>query len=115
MGEKKVAFHSGSDTVVGVLRVPNNTKSCLAVVLVHGFGSYRDELTGFVELSKKLGISKIASLRIDMRGCGESGRRGHMHPAWDWIEDIHNAISFLCPWLGALDAGYFLLSNLFPV
>ena len=29
-----------------------------------------------------------------MRGCGESGDRGAMHPVWDWIEDVRSAISF---------------------
>ena len=62
---------------------------------MHGFGSFRDELTGFAELAQRLAGAGIASLRTDMRGCGHSGTRGLMHPIWDWVADVRQAASFL--------------------
>jgi len=32
---------------------------------------------------------------MDMRGCGRSGTRGLMHPIWDWVNDVRQAVSFL--------------------
>lgn len=64
-------------------------------MLAHGFGAFRDELTGFSELAEKLAEAGIASLRPDMRGCGKSGERGRMRPMWDWVEDLNAAISWL--------------------
>jgi pimeloyl-ACP methyl ester carboxylesterase len=93
-GEAEVAFRSGEARIFGTLRAGSGRGRRPLAILVHGFGSFRDELTGFVELAERLAASGIASLRLDMRGCGKSGTRGLMHPMWDWVEDIRNAVSF---------------------
>lgn len=93
--ETEVSFYSNGMPIFGTLCATPLVERSPAVVLVHGFGSFRDELTGFVELAKRLAHAKIASLRIDMHGCGHSGVRGLMHPIWDWVEDLRQAVSFL--------------------
>lgn len=93
-GERKVSFKSGDARVYGTLRRGSGRGRRPFAVLVHGFGSFRDELTGFVELAERLADAGITSLRLDMRGCGKSGERGRMHPMWDWVEDVRNAVSF---------------------
>ena len=93
--EVEVAFSSGGGRVFGTFRRAEGQGLRPAVILAHGFGSFRDELTGFVELAQKLAAAGVASLRLDMRGCGKSGARGVMHPMWDWVEDVRSAASFL--------------------
>jgi len=93
--ETEIAFSSGGTQVHGTLRQAGNAGRQPAVILAHGFGSFRDELTGFVELADRLAAGGITSLRLDLRGCGQSGRRGFMHPMWEWVEDLRNAASFL--------------------
>ena len=92
--EAEISFRSGEARVYGTLRKGSGRGRRPLAILVHGFGSFRDELTGFVELAERLAASGIASLRLDMRGCGKSGTRGHMHPVWDWVEDLRSAVSF---------------------
>ena len=93
--ESEVWFRSDDARIYGTLCRPESTDRSPAAILVHGFGSFRDELTGFAELAQHLAGAGIASLRIDMRGCGQSGIRGLMHPIWDWVADLRQAISFL--------------------
>ncbi|MGO8800834.1 MAG: alpha/beta fold hydrolase [Roseiarcus sp.] len=95
VGEVEVSFASGGGRVYGTLRRPAGRGRRPAAILVHGFGSFRDELTGFVGIAGKLAAVGVASLRLDMRGCGKSGVRGQMHPMWDWVADLRNAVSFL--------------------
>lgn len=92
--EEEVDFRSGRDKVFGTLRIADGPGETPIVILAHGFGSFRDELTGFVDLADRLADAGISSLRLDMRGCGKNGRRGVMHPMWDWVEDVRSAVSF---------------------
>jgi pimeloyl-ACP methyl ester carboxylesterase len=93
-GEHEVSFRSGGEKIFGTLRPAKGRGRRPVAILVHGFGSFRDELTGFVELAGRLSAAGVASLRLDMRGCGKSGTRGVMRPMWDWVEDLRNAVSF---------------------
>lgn len=93
--ESEISFYSEGVRISGTLHQPARSGQWPAVILIHGFGAFRDELTGFVELAARLGRAGFASLRCDMRGCGRSGVRGMMHPIWDWVEDVHSAVSFL--------------------
>jgi uncharacterized protein len=94
--EAEVSFCSGNARLFGTLSEPQemSARKRPLAILVHGFGSFRDELAGFVELAQRLAESGVSSLRLDMRGCGESGDRGAMHPMWDWVEDVRSAMSF---------------------
>jgi uncharacterized protein len=93
--ESEVWFRSDASRIYGTLCQPSGSGRSPAAVLVHGFGSFRDELTGFAELAGRLAEAGITSLRMDMRGCGRSGTRGLMHPIWDWVNDVRQAVSFL--------------------
>ena len=70
----------GGETVVdlpngikGTLAVPDAGATGPAVVMLHGFGSSRDEVGGlFAQQASTLAAEGIASLRIDFRGNGES-------------------------------------------
>jgi pimeloyl-ACP methyl ester carboxylesterase len=70
----------GAETIVdlpngikGTLAVPDAGAAGPAVVMLHGFGSSRDEVGGlFAQQAAALSAEGIASLRIDFRGNGES-------------------------------------------
>ncbi|MFP9138438.1 alpha/beta hydrolase family protein [Devosia sp. XGJD_8] len=70
----------GAETVVdlpggikGTLALPDSGATGAAVVMLHGFGSSRDEVGGlFAIQAADLSEKGIASLRIDFRGYGES-------------------------------------------
>lgn len=59
--------------VKGTLSTPDSGATGAAVVMLHGFGSSRDEVGGlFAQQAAALAAEGIASLRIDFRGYGES-------------------------------------------
>ena len=94
--EREVTIFSEGEKVVGTFCLPDGIEGRVpAVALLHGYGSSRDELGGFVELAMLLAEHDIGSLRFDFRGCGESGKPGRIHPHDDWIADAMAAISFL--------------------
>ncbi|GLQ53725.1 alpha/beta hydrolase family protein [Devosia nitrariae] len=60
--------------IKGTLALPESGATGQAVVMLHGFGSSRDEVGGLFALqAEDLAAEGIASLRIDFRGYGESG------------------------------------------
>jgi uncharacterized protein len=59
--------------IKGTLALPDSGATGQAVVMLHGFGSSRDEVGGlFAKQAENLAAEGIASLRIDLRGYGES-------------------------------------------
>jgi pimeloyl-ACP methyl ester carboxylesterase len=69
-GETVVELPGG---IKGTLAVPDTGAKGPAVVMLHGFGSSRDEVGGlFAMQAAALEAEGIASLRIDFRGYGES-------------------------------------------
>jgi uncharacterized protein len=59
--------------IKGTLALPDAGATGPAVVMLHGFGSSRDEVGGlFAQQAAALAAEGIASLRIDFRGYGES-------------------------------------------
>jgi len=98
MPESDVTFYSEGIEVQGTLSIPEGATEgadCPSVVLVHGYASFRDELTGFVELAEKLRAQGMVSLRFDMRGCGSSGEPGRIIPHLEWTADALAAVSYL--------------------
>lgn len=68
-----------NNQISGILTYPENTNSTErkpilpAVLMLHGFGSNKDEVNGFYErIALELATKNIISLRIDFRGYGNS-------------------------------------------
>jgi len=84
--------------MVGVLTTPDQSpkRACPAIVLSHGYCSFKDEFGVFVELSSRMASAGYVVFRFDHRGCGESGGvRGRMLCSTEWPEDIRSAASYL--------------------
>lgn len=106
MTEREVTFYSEGIKVHGTLSLPEGAREgahLAGVVLAHGYGSFRDELTGFVELAEKLRREDMISLRFDFRGCGKTGQAGGIFPHLEWIADVLAAVSYLQS-LGEVDS-----------
>lgn len=69
-GETTVMLNGG---IAATLNIPTSDKPSPAVLMLHGFGSSRDEIGGmFQKQAEALAARGIASLRIDFRGFGKS-------------------------------------------
>ena len=68
--EERVVLDGG---IVGIVARPEGATNVPAVLMLHGFGSHKDEVGDlFKRLSGPLARNGIASLRIDFPGWGES-------------------------------------------
>lgn len=71
--EKPVSFQSGGQRVFGMMHLPEGTGPFPGVVFLHGFTGHRGEIHRlFVKAARVLAKNRIASLRFDFRGSGES-------------------------------------------
>ncbi len=69
-GETTVMLNGG---IAATLNIPQSPTPVPAVLMLHGFGSSRDEVGGlFAREAESLASRGIASLRIDFRGFGKS-------------------------------------------
>ncbi len=67
-----------------------------AVLMLHGFGSFRDEVGNMYQrLAAELGQRGIASIRIDFRGWGESGGGMENSTLTGMVEDAATAYDYL--------------------
>lgn len=95
--QTSVRFESAGLQIAGVLTLPDGLapgERRPAVVLLHGFGSHKGD--GMVMLAARLfdGLG-YATLRFDMRGCGESeGERARVI-CLEQVEDTSAAVGFL--------------------
>ena len=95
--EQAVTFKSAGLNIAGTLHLPDGMQSGekrAAIVVLHGFGSNKNGGTAAVaaKLFEALGY---VTLRIDMRGCGESeGTRGKVI-CLEQVEDASSAVSYL--------------------
>jgi esterase/lipase len=72
MKEKLVIFkNEKGEKLLGILTFPEGKGKFPAVIMVHGFAKTKSERK-FVELARELAKNKIASLRFDFSGCGDS-------------------------------------------
>jgi hypothetical protein len=62
-------------------------------VLCHGFGSYDDDLNGFVRLADFLSLSGMASFRFSFSGSHPYADQGDIRPASRWINDALAAVA----------------------
>ena len=97
MLEQKVSFVSDGLNLSGVLAFPegaDSTKRYPAMMVLHGFGSNKDSVR-CIDPCRLLNSLGYATLRFDMRGCGESeGERQHVI-CLEQVADTQSAVSFL--------------------
>lgn len=90
-----VTFDSGSNKLSGVCTIPDDPAIKAGVIFVHAAdGNRLGPHRMFVELAEKLKVLGIASLRFDMRGCGDSEGEPAGNDIKPDIEDLRNAIRF---------------------
>lgn len=90
--DERVHFVSGGLRLCGILDAPAGAKA--AFVVLHGFGSNKDA-GNVTTMARFLAALGYATLRFDMRGCGESeGPRGRTI-CLEQVEDARAAVHFL--------------------
>ena len=65
---------SGDYQISAVLTTPETDETVPLVVMLHGFGGYKDEGNGFVYIARTLAKQGVASIRMDFAGTGEDSR-----------------------------------------
>lgn len=99
--ETNVIIESEGIEIAGVLHSPEGLSpndERPAVIAVHGFGGSKLD-QGMVDVCHALADWGYAALRLDMRGCGESGGTPGRIISFDQAADTRNAIT----WLGQQD------------
>lgn len=95
--ETRVSFSSDGLQLSGVIRMPEHAASGArlpAFIVLHGFGSNKNA-GNVLAPCKMLEDLGYATLRFDMRGCGESqGERGRVI-CLEQVSDTRQALSFL--------------------
>lgn len=82
--------------IAGTLNVPDGAANAPAVLLLHGFGSSKDEVGGmYARIAKALAEKGVGSLRIDFRGFGKSDGDTGATTVDLQVEDAKTALIFL--------------------
>jgi uncharacterized protein len=82
--------------IAGTLNLPDGVTNAPAVLLLHGFGSSKDEVGGmYARVAKALADKGVASLRIDFRGFGKSDGDTGATTVDLQVEDAKTAVAFL--------------------
>ncbi len=82
--------------IVGVLNQPVGAEKAPAVLMLHGFGSQKDEVGNmYKNLASALAEKGVASLRIDFRGFGKSDGDTGAASADTMVEDARTAYEYL--------------------
>lgn len=97
-----VSIPSDGLALSGVLSLPDDLsvgERRAAFLVLHGFGSTKESgnVMGPARLLQALGY---ATLRFDMRGCGESGGERGRVICLEQVEDTRNAVTFLAAQTG---------------
>ena len=91
--ETKVVLDNG---IVGTVNQPTGATKAPAVLMLHGFGSTKDEVGDmYKNLSAKLAEKGIASFRLDFRGWGESGNYMWNSTVDQQVADAQTAYEYL--------------------
>lgn len=82
--------------IVGVLTKPASAQNAPAVLMLHGFGSQKDEVGNMYQrLAESLAERGVASLRIDFRGFGKSDGDTGAITVDAQVEDANTAYDYL--------------------
>lgn len=95
VGDTEVILANG---ISGIMHIPAGDGPFPAVLLLHGFGSSKNEVGNmYLDLAQKLGEAGIGSLRIDFQGFGKSdgdtgsttvdGQVSDALQAAEWLEE----------------------------
>ena len=102
--ETDVFFYSNKFKLHGKVCTPEDEAgnfSFPVAILSHGYGASKEEFGDFSLLSSILNEIGVASFRFDFRGCGYSDYQlGRMLCGSEWVEDLNNAVSFICSFNG---------------
>lgn len=83
--------------ITGIITFPTLKSRVPAVLLLHGFGSHKNEVGNlYKHLTFSLASNGIASLRIDFRGCGESSGDMSDITIQRQVNDALAAYDFVC-------------------
>lgn len=92
-GDLSVTLDGG---ISGTAHLPQGAGPFPTVLLLHGFGSYKDEVGNmYKDLAAALGEAGIASLRIDFRGFGKSDGDTGATTVGGQVEDAVTAYNWL--------------------
>jgi alpha/beta superfamily hydrolase len=95
--EERVTIESGGLSLAGVLQIPSGAGSngpCAAFLVLHGFGGNKDG-NGTRAGAGMLAEMGYATLRFDMRGCGESEGEFGRIICLEQVEDTKAALAYL--------------------
>ncbi|MHC4402622.1 MAG: alpha/beta hydrolase [Planctomycetota bacterium] len=87
MTDSTFKFYSHGGPLKGTLTRPEDGPRRPAVLLCHGFGSYDDDIGGYVRFAAALAEAGIASLRFSFSGSDAYPDRGTIRPASRWVFD----------------------------
>jgi fermentation-respiration switch protein FrsA (DUF1100 family) len=84
------------DGLAGTLNIPSGVKNPPAVLMLHGFGSYKDEVGNMYQrLAAALAAKGVASLRIDFAGFGKSDGDTGSTTVGGQVKDAETAYTWL--------------------
>ncbi len=93
MNQERLSLVSGGRRLEGTLRLPDRKVQAPCVVLCHGFGSYDDDIGGFVRMADFLAQSGVASFRFSFSGSHPYADKGTIRPASQWVYDALAAVA----------------------
>jgi dipeptidyl aminopeptidase/acylaminoacyl peptidase len=93
MSQERLSFVSCGRPLAGTLRVPDGHTPAPCVVLCHGFGSYDDDIGGFVRMAELLAQAGMASFRFSFSGSHPYVDKGTIRPASQWVDDALAAVA----------------------
>ena len=95
--ETEITIRSEGIDISGVLHRPDKlpaTGKAPAIITIHGFGGSKID-QGMVDACRAFRDWGYVALRLDMRGCGQSGGTPGRIISFDQVADTRNAVSWL--------------------
>jgi len=91
--QERLSFTSRGRALRGTLQLAAAPGPLPCVVLCHGFGSYDDDLGGFVRLAGFLAENGLASYRFSFAGSHPYREKGTVRPAGEWVDNALGAVA----------------------
>lgn len=94
MADDTVTYASRGVQVPATVVLPDGEGPFPLVVLVHGHGGSREENIGFGSIAGALKERGIASIRMDLPGCGDSAESFQMNTLDNMQQDVLSAVDY---------------------